>query len=385
MAGAAVYIPLILVGARGDVRAAVRAAAPRRAGGGDPAPALDASLALGGDGGRARRADLPDARERARAAAAARAGGVDGAAALVGARARRARRCSSCSRCSRSRRGRSATRSSSTASSRSRRSSAPRWPAPTTTRRGSTRRTRPRGGRSSTSRSTATSTRASSTTPEPEVEDILRARSKAYIRKHPTYVAKVAEWTTLRMFELGGLDWSRHTASTISVTAGWANAGRDLLLGVRAARAGGRVHEARAADAAVRVDGPGPALPERRLPGGRDAALPDRDRPVHRHARGAGATTSTSRRRGPCTPSTRSSSMSEVADGPETSVIGRPCARRPRASAATASGTDGDDLRLARRRTGGRSGTSVSARRPERRAAVEHDRAGLGDRRARSR
>jgi len=63
------------------------------------------------------------------------------------------------------------------------------------------------------------------TTPEPEIEDILRARSKAYIREHPTYVAKVAEWTTLRMFELGGLDWSRHTASTISVTAGWANAG----------------------------------------------------------------------------------------------------------------------------------------------------------------
>ena len=63
------------------------------------------------------------------------------------------------------------------------------------------------------------------TIPEPAVEDILRARSKAYIRKHPTYVAKVAEWTTLRMFELGGLDWSRHTASTVSVTAGWANAG----------------------------------------------------------------------------------------------------------------------------------------------------------------
>ena len=56
--------------------------------------------------------------------------------------------------------------------------------------------------------------RPDGTIPEPEVEDILRARSKAYIRKHPTYVAKVAEWTTLRMFELGGLDWSRHTAST---------------------------------------------------------------------------------------------------------------------------------------------------------------------------
>jgi 4-amino-4-deoxy-L-arabinose transferase-like glycosyltransferase len=61
--------------------------------------------------------------------------------------------------------------------------------------------------------------------PEPEVEEILRARSKAYIREHPGYVGKVALWTTLRMFDLGGLDWSRHTASTISVSAGWANAG----------------------------------------------------------------------------------------------------------------------------------------------------------------
>ena len=62
-------------------------------------------------------------------------------------------------------------------------------------------------------------------TPEPEVEDELTAMSKAYIREHPTYVAKVALWTTLRTFELGGLDWSRHTASTISVTPRWANAG----------------------------------------------------------------------------------------------------------------------------------------------------------------
>ena len=61
--------------------------------------------------------------------------------------------------------------------------------------------------------------------PEPVVEDELRARSKAYIREHPTYVATVAWWTTRRMFELGGLDWSRHTASTISVTSGWATAG----------------------------------------------------------------------------------------------------------------------------------------------------------------
>ena len=43
--------------------------------------------------------------------------------------------------------------------------------------------------------------------------------------------------------------------------------------------------------------------------------------------------------RGPCTPSTRSSSMSEVADGPETNVIGRPAAAAS-ARCATASGTD---------------------------------------------
>jgi MYXO-CTERM domain-containing protein len=61
--------------------------------------------------------------------------------------------------------------------------------------------------------------------PEPVVEDELRRRSKAYIREHPGYVGKVALWTSLRMLDLGGLDWSRHTASTISVGPGWANAG----------------------------------------------------------------------------------------------------------------------------------------------------------------
>jgi hypothetical protein len=48
----------------------------------------------------------------------------------------------------------------------------------------------------------------------------------------------------------------------------------------------------------------------------------------------AQATTTTSSRRGPWTPSTRSSSMSDVADGPETSVSGT-----SGESAATASGT----------------------------------------------
>jgi 4-amino-4-deoxy-L-arabinose transferase-like glycosyltransferase len=61
--------------------------------------------------------------------------------------------------------------------------------------------------------------------PEAEVEVILRERSKAYIREHPTYPFKVALWTSLRMLELGGMDWSRHTASTISIGPRWANAG----------------------------------------------------------------------------------------------------------------------------------------------------------------
>ena len=82
--------------------------------------------------------------------------------------------------------------------------------------------------------------------------------------------------------------------------------------------------------------------------------------------------------RGPCTPSTRSSSMSDVALGPETNVSGRPSA---------AAGRERGD-RVGHRRVDGsastrqtwKSGTSVSARRPLALAAVEHDRARLGDR-----
>jgi hypothetical protein len=35
----------------------------------------------------------------------------------------------------------------------------------------------------------------------------------------------VAFWNTVRMLDLAGMSWSRHTASTISVGAGWADAG----------------------------------------------------------------------------------------------------------------------------------------------------------------
>jgi 4-amino-4-deoxy-L-arabinose transferase-like glycosyltransferase len=61
--------------------------------------------------------------------------------------------------------------------------------------------------------------------PEPVVEDRLVTSSRAYIREHPAYVAKVALWSTLRMGELAGRSWWRHTASTISVSPGWADAG----------------------------------------------------------------------------------------------------------------------------------------------------------------
>ena len=193
-------------------------------------------------------------------------------------------------------------------------------------------------------------------TPEPEVEDELTAMSKAYIREHPTYVAKVALWTTLRTLELAGRDWSRHTASTISIP-GLGRRGRVLLLDLRPARAGRRDDEGGPPHAAVGLARPAAALPEHGLPRRRDPALPHGHRPVHRDARRAGghaATTNTSSVRGPCTPSTRSSSISDVADGPDTSVIGRP--RRPprRAPPRRRAPTPPPDPR--RSRTGGRPG-----------------------------
>jgi 4-amino-4-deoxy-L-arabinose transferase-like glycosyltransferase len=60
---------------------------------------------------------------------------------------------------------------------------------------------------------------------EAQLEQKLRAASMDYIRAHPGYVAKVVYWDTRRALDLAGLEWSRHTASTIGVTAGWADAG----------------------------------------------------------------------------------------------------------------------------------------------------------------
>jgi 4-amino-4-deoxy-L-arabinose transferase-like glycosyltransferase len=61
--------------------------------------------------------------------------------------------------------------------------------------------------------------------PEPTLDRKLRAAALSYIGHHPTYVAKVAFWNTARMLDVAGMSWSRHTASTISIGPGWADAG----------------------------------------------------------------------------------------------------------------------------------------------------------------
>jgi 4-amino-4-deoxy-L-arabinose transferase-like glycosyltransferase len=61
--------------------------------------------------------------------------------------------------------------------------------------------------------------------PEPKLERKLRAAALRYAADHPAYVAEVAFWNTVRMLDLAGLRWSRHTASTISVAPRWADAG----------------------------------------------------------------------------------------------------------------------------------------------------------------
>jgi 4-amino-4-deoxy-L-arabinose transferase-like glycosyltransferase len=62
-------------------------------------------------------------------------------------------------------------------------------------------------------------------TPEPVLEKELRTASIEFIKAHPAYVGTVAYWTTRRMLDLAGMDWSIHTAATISASRGWAIAG----------------------------------------------------------------------------------------------------------------------------------------------------------------
>jgi 4-amino-4-deoxy-L-arabinose transferase-like glycosyltransferase len=53
-------------------------------------------------------------------------------------------------------------------------------------------------------------------TNEAVLEQELREAALEFIREHPAYVGTVAFWTTRRMLDLAGVDWSIHTASTIS-------------------------------------------------------------------------------------------------------------------------------------------------------------------------
>ena len=62
-------------------------------------------------------------------------------------------------------------------------------------------------------------------TNEAVLERRLRARATRYAFDHPGYVAQVAFWTTVRALELDGIDWSRHTASTVSIDEVWADRG----------------------------------------------------------------------------------------------------------------------------------------------------------------
>ena len=178
---------------------------------------------------------------------------------------------------------------SSTPSCRSRRSSAPRWPGPTTPRRARTR-CNPASWRTlEARRRLPADLQPDPQTPEPVLEQQLRTASIDFIKEHPGYVVTVAFWTTRRMLDLAGMDWSIHTAATIIVGTRGGDRRRDLLLDLRAAGDLRGVHAAGAGGTAVAVGGAAADVPERRLPRGRDAALPHGDRPVHRPARGAGA------------------------------------------------------------------------------------------------
>jgi 4-amino-4-deoxy-L-arabinose transferase-like glycosyltransferase len=63
------------------------------------------------------------------------------------------------------------------------------------------------------------------TVPEIVMERHLNRAGRDFIDRHPGYLATVAYWNTRRLLDLASLRWSRHTASTISVGPGWADAG----------------------------------------------------------------------------------------------------------------------------------------------------------------
>jgi 4-amino-4-deoxy-L-arabinose transferase-like glycosyltransferase len=62
-------------------------------------------------------------------------------------------------------------------------------------------------------------------TPEVELERELRRKALRYAADHPGYVAEVAFWSALRTLDLAGRDRWRATAATISIERDWADAG----------------------------------------------------------------------------------------------------------------------------------------------------------------
>jgi hypothetical protein len=62
------------------------------------------------------------------------------------------------------------------------------------------------------------------TTPEVVMERRLRRAGLEFIGDHPGYVATVVYWNTRRLLDLASWQWSRHTASTVSVDPGWSDA-----------------------------------------------------------------------------------------------------------------------------------------------------------------
>ena len=63
-------------------------------------------------------------------------------------------------------------------------------------------------------------------TPEPVLEKQLRKASIEFIKDHPAYVLTVGYWTTRRMLDLAGMDWSHpHRRRRSRRPRGWAIAG----------------------------------------------------------------------------------------------------------------------------------------------------------------
>jgi 4-amino-4-deoxy-L-arabinose transferase-like glycosyltransferase len=63
------------------------------------------------------------------------------------------------------------------------------------------------------------------TVPEIVMERRLNRAGREFIERHPSYLVTVAYWNTRRLLDVASRQWSRHTASTISVDPGWADAG----------------------------------------------------------------------------------------------------------------------------------------------------------------